>query len=175
MRCFIERGDFKGSKRNLDSHMEAQLSLPNRLTNKRLVVTRTGLLRDLLPYLFVSVGAGVGTIAAGAVGAAAGTGGGTAAAVTSPIERIDKERLEKLKRTSPEQILKSDKKNFDVTYSDIVKIQVGKKLLTSRAHIHTLGLVHKFKFEGLNPEKVENSIRSLLADKIHIERVDKLE
>lgn len=145
-------------------------------TNKRLIVTRTGLLRDLLPYLFVWVGAGVGTVAGEAVGVAAGTGGGTATAATSPtIERIGREMLEKLKRTSPEQILESDKKNFSVSYSDVVKVQLGKKLLTSRLHIRTPGLVHKFKFEGLNPEKVENSIRSLLADRIHVERVDKLE
>lgn len=145
-------------------------------TNKRLIVVRMGLLRELLPYLFVAVGAGVGTVEGGAAGAGAGSGGGTAAAITSPtIAKIDKERLEKLKQISPEQVLKSHKKNFDVSYSDIVKIQVGKKLLTPRLYIYTKGVVHKFKFEGLKLEGVESSIRSLLADKIHIEKVEKLD
>jgi len=145
-------------------------------TNRRLIVARMGLLRELLPYLFVTEGAVVGAATGGAAGVGAGVGGGTAAAATSPTTaRMDREELKKLEQISPEQILKSHKKNFDVSYSDIVKIQVGKKLLTSRLYIHTLGLVHKFKFEGLNPEALESSIRSLIADKIHVERVDKLD
>jgi hypothetical protein len=145
-------------------------------TNSRLIVARMGLFRELLPYLFVAVGAGVGAATGGSAEAGAGAGGGTVAATTSPtIARMNREELEKLKQVSPEQVLKSHKKNFYVSYSDIVKIQVGKKLLTTRLYIYTPKEVHKFKFEGLKPEQVESSIRSLLADKICIERVDKLD
>lgn len=145
-------------------------------TDKRLIVARMGLFRELLPYLFVAVGAGVGAATGEAVEAGGGAGGGTAAATTSPtIARMNREELEKLKQISPEQVLKSHRKNFHVSYSDIVKVQVGKKVLTTRLYIHTPKEVHKFKFEGLKPEEVESSIRSFLANKIPIERGDKLD
>jgi hypothetical protein len=145
-------------------------------TDKRLIVARMGLVRELLPYLFVAVGAGVGAATGVAAGAGGGAGGGTAAATTSPtIAGMNREELEKLKQISPEQVLKSHKKNFYVSYSDIVKVQVGKKLLTTRLYIHTPKEVHKFKFEGLKPQEIENSIRLLLANKTSIERVDKLD
>jgi hypothetical protein len=145
-------------------------------TDRRLIVARMGMLRELLPYLFVAVGAGFGAAAGGAAEIGAGAGGATSAATTSPtIAEIDREELKKLEKISPEQVLKSHKNNFYVSYSDIVKAQVGKKLLTTRLYIHTSKEVHKFKFEGPKPEKVESSIRSLLANKIPIERVDKLD
>lgn len=82
-------------------------------TNRRLIVARRGLFRELLPYLFVAVGAGVGAAAGGAAGAGAGAGGEIAATATSPtIARMDREELDKLKQISPEQVLKSHKKEL---------------------------------------------------------------
>ena len=62
--------------------------------------------------------------AGGAIGAVAGQG---------TMKRQDiKGKLDQL---SPEEVLSANKKNFQVPYTGVTKIQVGKKLGTSRLYI----------------------------------------
>lgn len=101
----------------------------------------------------------------------------------------EQKKLKELKQLSPESILKSHKKNFDVSYSEITKAEVGKKWGAFRLYVHTPKETLKFKFQGVQGvmqfklkgvkgiklENVENTIRSLLPDKVPVERVDKLD
>ena len=96
--------------------------------------------------------------AGGAVGAVAGQGA---------MKRHDiKGKLDQL---SPEQMLSANKKNFQVPYAGVTKIQVGKKLGTSRLYIQTPSETYKFKFQFIKLEQVESSIRSFLPSSVLIE------
>jgi hypothetical protein len=96
--------------------------------------------------------------AGGAVGAVAGQGA---------MKRQDiKGKLDQL---SPQQMLSANKKNFQVPYASVTKIQVGKKLGTSRLYIQTLSETYKFKFQFIKLEQVESSIRSFLPSSVLIE------
>jgi hypothetical protein len=96
--------------------------------------------------------------AGGAVGAVAGQGA---------MKRQDiKGKLDQL---SPQQMLSANKKNFQVPYASVTKIQVGKKLGTSRLYIQTPSETYKFKFQFINFEQVESSIRSFLPSSVLIE------
>lgn len=123
-------------------------------TTTRLIVARKG---------FLETG--------GEVGPGGGVQGGLAGAI---VGRLQKKKLEELKQLSPESILKSNKKNFDVPYSEITKAEVGKRWKTSCLYIYSTKDVYKFGL-GIKLEDVENSIRSLLPEKVTTERVDKLD
>jgi hypothetical protein len=101
----------------------------------------------------------------------------------------EQEKLEELKQLSPENILKSHEGNFDLPYSEITKVEVGKKWGTFRLHIHTPKETLRFKFAGIQAmeqfrikgvkwirlEDAEGKIRSLLPDKVPVEKVDRLD
>ncbi len=126
-------------------------------TNERLIVSVKGLLAQ------VAAGSG------GLFGAVGGAVGGAIAASEDSKNRSEISQL------SPEEILKSNKKNFDVLYSKILKVQLGKKLGTSRLYVNTSDETYKFKFQGVKLEQVQNSIRSLLSADVPVQLVDKLE
>ena len=112
--------------------------------------------RSVQSMLF-QIASGMGG-AGGAIGAVAGQGA---------MKRQDiKGKLDQL---SPEEILSANKKNFQVPYTGITKIQVGKKLGTSRLYIQTPSETYKFKFQFIKLEQVESSIRSFLPSSVLIE------
>ncbi len=125
-------------------------------TNERLIVSVKGLLAQAASSMGVF-----------------GTVGGAAAYAMSSSE--ESEKRSDLKRLSPDEILRSNKKNYDVPYSKVSRVQVGKKLGTSRLYIHTDEDVHKFKFQGVKLEQVETGIRTLLPGNVTVQMVDKLE
>ncbi len=102
-------------------------------TNERLIVSVKGLLAQ----------------AASSMGVFGAVGGAAAYAMSSSEES---KKQSDLKRLSPDEILRSNKKNYDVPYSKVTKVQGGKKLGTSRLYIHTSEEVHKFKFQGVKLE-----------------------
>jgi hypothetical protein len=107
--------------------------------------------------LLFQIASGMGG-AGGAIGAVAGQGA---------MKRQDiKGKLDQL---SPEEILSANKKNFQVPYTGVTKIQVGKKLGTSRLYIQTPNETYKFKFQLIKFEQVESSIRSFLPPSVPIE------
>jgi len=101
----------------------------------------------------------------------------------------EQEKLKELKQLSPEIILKSNKENLDVTYSDITKAEIGKKWGAFRLYIHTPKETLKFKFQGIQAmeqfrteevkwiklEDAESKIRSLLPDRVPLGRSDELD
>jgi len=96
--------------------------------------------------------------AGGAIGAVAGQGA---------MKRQDiKGKLDQL---SPEEILSANKKNFQVPYTGVTKIQVGKKIGTSRLYIQTPSETYKFKLQFIKLEQVESSIRSFLPPSVLVE------
>ncbi len=96
--------------------------------------------------------------AGGAVGAVAGQG-------AMKLQDI-KDKLDQL---SPQEILDANKKNFQVPYAGVTKIQVGKKLGASRLYIQTPSETYKFKFQFIKLEQVESSIRSFLPSSVPME------
>lgn len=125
-------------------------------TNERVIVSVKG--------LFAQAASSMGVF--GAVG-------GAAAYAMSSSEQSKKQS--ELKRLSPEEILRSNKKNYNVPYSRVAKVEIGKKLGTSRLYIHISEEVYKFKFQGIKLEQVESSIRSLLPSNVAVQMVDKLD
>jgi hypothetical protein len=107
--------------------------------------------------MLFQVASGMGG-AGGAIGAVAGQGA---------MKRQDiKGKLDQL---SPEEVLSANKKNFQVPYTGVTKIQVGKKLGTSRLYIQTPSETYKFKFQFIKFEQVESSIRSFLPSSVLVE------
>ena len=107
--------------------------------------------------MLFQIASGLGGVG-GAVGAVAGQGA---------MKRQDiKGKLDQL---SPQEILGSNKRNFQVPYTDITKVQMGKKLGTSRLYIHTPNKTYKFKFKFAKLEQVESSIRSFLPSSLPVE------
>jgi len=51
--------------------------------------------------------------------------------------------------------LSANKKNFQVPYTGVTKIQVGKKLGTSRLYIQTPSETYKFKFQFIKLEQLK--------------------
>ena len=83
------------------------------------------------------------------------------------------ERLEETKRLSPESILKSHKRNLGLSFSEITEIKVCGKLSIQTLYIYTTSEAYRFElkeFEEKKLEEVINSVGSLLADKVRIDR-----
>jgi hypothetical protein len=117
-------------------------------TTERIIVA----VQSMLFQIASGMGAG------GAIGAVAGQGA---------MKRQDIGG--KLDQLSPQEILSSNKKNFQVPYAGVTKIQLGKKLGTSRLYIRTPDETYKFKFQAIKLEQVESSIRSFLPSSVPIE------
>lgn len=102
------------------------------------------------------------------------------------------EKAEELKEVSIESVLKADKDNFEIPYTDITHIEVKKagwkdKLVSDMRTIGTITIKekeeHKFQITrafivdpssptGLKPQKLEDCIkviRSVLSDKLSVE------
>jgi hypothetical protein len=103
-----------------------------------------------------------------------GGAGGAIGAVAGHDAMKRQDIKSKFNQLSPQEILGSNKKNFQVPYTDVSKIQVGKKLGTSRLYIQTPNETYKFKFQAVKLEEVEGSIRSFLPSSVPIEsgRID---
>ena len=91
-------------------------------------------------------------------------------AVASKEEAKKRSKIEQL---SPDQLLQSNKKNFDVPFSRISRLELGRKLGTSRLHVVTQDETYKFKFEGVKLEQLENSIRPPIPANVSLQAVDK--
>ena len=124
-------------------------------TNQRLVVSVKGLLGQ------ISAGGG----AFGAAGALAG------AAMASKEESKKRDQIQQL---SPDQLLKSNKKNFEVPYTKINQLEMGRKLGTSRLYVITADETYKFKFQGVQLEQVQSQIRAIVPLSLPVQMVDKL-
>lgn len=124
-------------------------------TNQRLIVSVKGLL---------------GQIAAGsgAFGAAGALAGGALAS------KEEAKKQDQIRQLSPDQLLQSNKKNFDVPFSKISRLEIGRKLGTSRLYVITPDETSKFKFQGVQMEQIENGIRAVIPAGLTLQTVDKL-
>ncbi len=95
--------------------------------------------------------------------------GGAIGAVASQGAMKHQDIKSKLDQFSPEEVLSANKKNFQVPYTGVTKIQIGKKLGTSRLYVQTPSETYKFKFQFIKLEQVESSIRSFLPSSVLIE------
>ena len=122
-------------------------------TNERLIVTVKGLLSQI-------------AMSGGAFGA---VGGAVGAAVAA---RGESKRGEQVNQMTPEQILQSEKRNFAVPYSNITRMELGKKMGTSRLYVVTPEETYKFKFQGIKSEQLEEWFRSIVPPKVPLKSVD---
>ena len=125
-------------------------------TNQRIIVSIKGLLAQ--------IAAGTGG-SFGAVGAVAGAKLG---------QREDSKKQAQVQQLSPDQLLQSNKKNIEVPYSKITRLELGKKLGTSRLYILTPDETFKFKFQGIKQEELEGQIRPLIPATVQLQTVEKL-
>ncbi len=103
---------------------------------------------------------------------AAGSFGGVGGMIAGLDEMKKSGRL---KSMSPTGILQSNKKNYALTYSNISKVELGRKLGATRLYIQATGDVYKFKFQLVKMEEIESQVRSLLPPTIPVERSEKLD
>jgi Bacterial PH domain len=121
-----------------------------------LVFTTDRIIVAVQSMLF-QVASGMGGVG-GAIGAVAGHGAMKGQDVKGKLDQL-----------SPQEILGSNKKNYQVPYTDITKVQIGKKLGTSRLYIRTSNETYKFKFQFEKFEQIEGSIRSFLPSSLPVE------
>ena len=107
--------------------------------------------------ILFQIASGIGGVG-GAIGAVAGQGAMKHQDVRGKLDQF-----------SPQEILNANKKNFQVPYTGVTKIHIGKKLGTSRLYIQTPSETYKFKFQFIKLEQVESSIRSFLPSSVLIE------
>lgn len=75
---------------------------------------------------------------------------------------------------SPDEILKSNKRNKELHYSTISRVQIGRRLMANRVYVHTVNEVYKFKIRINSLDYVEGKLRKMLPHNIAVERTDKL-
>jgi len=84
--------------------------------------------------------------------------------------RSDKKKAEKVKELSPDEILKSDRENYDVPYPDISKVELKKysRLMwpyPSEIWIHTQEKETKFRLKAIKYEELQQLLNSVLGNK----------
>ena len=124
-------------------------------TNQRLIVSVKGLLGQ------VSAGGG----AFGAAGALAG------AAMASKEEAKKQSQIQSL---NPEQLLQSNKKNFEVPYTRITRLEMGRKTGATRLYVITPEETYKFKFQFVQQEQIEGQVRAVLPPNLSLQVVERL-
>ncbi len=95
----------------------------------------------------------------------AGALGGAAGAILTKQQ----DTTNQLKQLSPQRILSWNKKSIEIPYTNVTKIQMGKKMGISRIYLHTPENIYKFKFQFVKLEQIEDSIRNLLPATLTIE------
>jgi len=103
-----------------------------------------------------------------------GIGAAGALAGTKLGQREDSKKQAQVQLLSPDQLLQSNKKNIEVPYSKITRLELGKKLGTSRLYIVTPDETFKFKFQGIKQEELEGQIRPLIPATVQLQTVEKL-
>jgi len=82
-----------------------------------------------------------------------------------------KKRSEELKKLSFESILKADKKNFEIPYAEITKVEMKKARVLSVPEISIFTHTQKYEFviwEKKEFDAHESLVRSVLPDKLSI-------
>ncbi len=95
--------------------------------------------------------------------------GGTLGGMAGVMLTRQQDTANQLKQLSPQQILSSNKRNIELPFTNITKIQMGKKVGTSRVYLHTANNIYKFKFQFVKLETVEDTVRNLLPPSLSIE------
>ncbi len=124
-------------------------------TNQRLIVSIKGLLAQVTS----------GGAAFGAAGALAG------AALGSKEEEKKRSEIEQL---SPDQVLQSNKKNFEIPYTRLTRLEMGRKMGATRLYVITPEATYKFKFQFAKQEQVESQIKAVIPASLSLQMVEKL-
>jgi hypothetical protein len=115
-------------------------------TPKRIIVAKAG-------------GSGLGTaVAFGGIGAAVRM-------------RAASKRARDLKKLSVESLMKTDKANFEIPYSDITKVEMKKGGMMTASVLRVSTLKDEYKFNPVEKKLFDeqvNLVRSVLSDKLSI-------
>jgi hypothetical protein len=87
----------------------------------------------------------------------------------------DKKKAEKIKELSPDDILKADKENYEIPYSEISKVELKKysKLMwpfSSEIWIHTQQKELKFRLKAIKYEELQQLLNPVLGNKVMLGR-----
>lgn len=118
--------------------------------------------------IIVSVKGMLGQLAGGAFGAAG------AAASYGLAQREDAKKKGQIDTLTPDQLLQTNKKNFEVPYAGITRIELGRKMGQTRLNIITTEKTFKFKIQGIKQEQVESLVRSYIPPTVQLQSVEKL-
>jgi len=85
--------------------------------------------------------------------------------------RSDKKQAEKIKELSPDEILKSDKENYEIPYSQISKVELKKysKMMwpySSEIWTYTQEKETKFRLKAIKYEELQQLLNSVLGNKV---------
>ncbi len=75
---------------------------------------------------------------------------------------------------NPDQLLQSNKKNFDVPYTQITRLEMGRKMGATRLYVITPEETYKFKFQFVQQEQIEGQVRAVLPPNLSLQVVEKL-
>lgn len=84
--------------------------------------------------------------------------------------RMRAKKEEQLSKLSPQSILTADKKNFEIPYTEVSKVEMSKGFLGSKIRIITVG-AKKHQFKLSKPKEFQsyvNVLQPILSDKLSV-------
>jgi hypothetical protein len=98
--------------------------------------------------------------------------GGFGIAGAAVASRGDTNKRSQMQGMSPDQILQGNKKNFDIPYSRITSLVLGKQRGSSRLHIITQDATYEFRLQGVQMEQAEIWLRNTIPTTIPIQKAN---
>ena len=98
--------------------------------------------------------------------------GGFGIAGAAVASHGDANKRSQMQGMSPDQILQGNKKNFDVPYSRITKLELGKARGGSMLHIFTQDQAYEFRLTGVKAEQAEGWLRNTIPTSIPVQTIN---
>jgi hypothetical protein len=95
--------------------------------------------------------------------------GGFGIAGAAVASRGDASKRSQMQEMSPDQILQGNKKNFDIPYSRITRLELGKQRGSSRLQIVTQDETYEFRLQGVKIEQAESWLRDTIPATIPVQ------
>ena len=102
------------------------------------------------------------------------SGGAFGVAGAALASRQDSKNRSQMQEVSPDQLLQANKKNFEVPYSRITRLELGKKHGQTRLHVIAQDQIYQFKFQGSKIEQIESWIRNAIPPTVPLQVVETL-
>ena len=97
--------------------------------------------------------------------------GGFGIAGAAVASHGDANKRSQMQGMSPDQILQGNKKNFDLPYPRITKLELGKARGGSMLHIFTQEQTYEFRLTGVKTEQAESWLRNTIPATIPVQTI----